>query len=69
MIKERSAKLVRVAKDRDTFEDGYVAHLFKNNKLFGTIDITDKSIHYANDVVENWENGILREDNEHINKS
>tara|TARA_B100000902_G_scaffold322925_1_gene316473 strand:+ start:15676 stop:15873 length:198 start_codon:yes stop_codon:yes gene_type:complete len=60
MIKERSAKLSN--------EDGYVAHLFKNDQLFGTIDIKDKSIHYANDVVENWENGILREDNEHIKK-
>ncbi len=49
--------------------DGFVVHLFKNYEPFGTVDVRDKSIHYANDVCENWENGILREDNEYITKS
>jgi len=55
---------------------GFVVHLFKEylceigmeKDLFGTIDIRDKSIHYANDIVENWANGILGEDNEFISK-
>jgi len=49
--------------------DGFVVHLFKNYEPFGKIDVRDKSIHYAQDVAENWENGILREDNEYIKKS
>jgi|TARA_R110000803_G_scaffold41704_3_gene89563 hypothetical protein len=42
--------------------------LWKNYEQFGTVDISEKSIHYANDVAENWENGILKEDNEYIIK-
>jgi len=49
--------------------DGFVVHLWKNYEQFGTVNVRDKSIHYANDVCENWENGILGEDNEYINKS
>ena len=43
--------------------------LYKDEQLFGTIDVTAHSRYYASDVVENWESGILREDNEHITKS
>jgi len=49
-------------------DNGFVVHLFKKQTPFGTIDVRDKSIHYANDVCENWVNGILGEDNEFINK-
>ena len=49
-------------------ENGFVVHLFKMHEPFGTVDVKDKSIHYANDVCENWVNGILKEDNEHIKK-
>lgn len=49
--------------------DGFVVQLFKDYKQFGTVDVRDKSIHYANDVCENWENGILKEDNTHILRS
>ena len=52
-----------------TIADGIIVHLWKNYKQFGTVDVRDKSIHYANDVCENWESGILGEDNEYINKS
>jgi hypothetical protein len=47
---------------------GYIVHLLKNGNAFGKIDVRDKSIHYAQDVAENWENGILRDDNEYIKK-
>lgn len=47
---------------------GYIVHLLKNGNAFGKIDVRDKSIHYAQDVAENWENGILKDDNEHIKK-
>ena len=49
-------------------ENGFVVHLFKMHQPFGTVDVKDKSIHYANDVCENWVNGILAEDNKHIKK-
>ena len=48
---------------------GYIVHLLKNGSTFGKVDVRNKSISYAQDVVENWENGILREDNEFIKKS
>ena len=61
---------VKVHKKAEVVEDnGFVVHLWKNYEQFGTVDVRDKSIHYANDVCENWENGILREDNEYIKKS
>jgi hypothetical protein len=50
-------------------DNGFIVHLFKQDTLFGTINVRDKSIHYANDVAENWSNGILGEDNEFISKS
>jgi len=60
----------QVHKKAEVVDDkGFVVHLFKNYEPFGTVNVRDKSIHYANDVCENWENGVLREDNEYINKS
>lgn len=46
----------------------FFVDLYKNNEYFGTVNTTHKSIRYADDVVENWQNGILGEDNEHIEK-
>ena len=56
-----------VIKNAEVVEDnGFVVHLWRNYEQFGTVDVRDKSIHYANDVCENWETGILKEDNEYI---
>jgi len=49
--------------------NGLYINLFKNEKLFGTVDIEGHSLHYANDVVQNWITGILKEDNPHIEKN
>jgi len=63
-------EMIKTHKKAEVVEDnGFVVHLWKNYKQFGTVDVRDKSIHYANDVCENWENGILGEDNEYIKKS
>ncbi len=63
-------EMLKVHKKAEIVEDnGLVVHLFKNYEPFGTIDVRDKSIHYANDVCENWETGILKESNEYITKS
>lgn len=60
----------KVHKKAEVVEDnGFVVHLFKNYEPFGTVDVRNKSIHYANDVCENWELDILKEDNEHIVRS
>lgn len=45
-----------------------VVDLFIDNEKYGEIDVSTHSYRYAEDVAENWENGILREDNEHITK-
>jgi hypothetical protein len=59
-----------VIKKAEVVEDnGFVVHLWRNYEQFGTVDVRDKSIHYANDVCENWETGILKEDNEYIIRS
>lgn len=42
--------------------------LYIDEKLYGTIDVSSKSSIYAEDVVENWENGILKNDNNFIKK-
>ena len=47
-------------------DTGCLVYLSKNGDTFGKVDVRDKSIHYAEEVAENWENGILKEDNEHI---
>ena len=47
---------------------GYVVNLFEKGEQIGQMQVQDKSIHYANDVAENWENGILTPSNEHIVK-
>ena len=38
----------------------YVVDLFEDNKLVQTRALPDKSIHYAQDVVENWESGLIQ---------
>lgn len=47
----------------------YFVELYKDGDYIGKIDVSEKSIYYRQDVVENWENGILGEDNEYIRKS
>lgn len=41
----------------------YVVDLFENEKLVESREIPGKSIYYANDVAENWENGIIKIEN------
>ena len=43
--------------------------LYDNNTLVGCIEASDKSIFYVNEIVENWQNGILKNDNGYIKKS
>ncbi len=36
-----------------------VVVLYEDNVKMGEVDCTDKSIHWVNSVIENWEDGIL----------
>lgn len=38
----------------------YVVDFYEDNTLVETRQLPNKSIHYANDVAENWENGIIQ---------
>ena len=60
---------VRTAKVKVSQEPkGYYVDLYKDFEYFGTIDVRKHSIYYANDVVFNWESGLLEEDNPHIER-
>lgn len=61
-------KVINVADGVRGPDTVFVVDLFKNEDFIGTIDTRQKSLFYIDDVVENWENGILKEDNEHIIK-
>ena len=50
-------------------DNGFVVELYENDTLFGIVDVRNHSEYYANDVVENWQNGILSKDNKHIKRS
>lgn len=50
-------------------DGGFVVELYENDTLFGIVDVRNHSEYYANDVVENWQNGILTKDNKHIKRS
>lgn len=41
-------------------ENYYVVDLFENDKLVQIRELPGKSRHYAEDVAENWESGIIQ---------
>jgi hypothetical protein len=57
-------------RDAEICEDsnGFYVDLYKNGKLFGTVNVREHSVYYAQNVVENWEQGVLQEDNTHIER-
>ena len=38
----------------------FVVDLFEDDKLVESRSLPGKSIHYANDVSKNWDNGIIK---------
>ena len=42
------------------FNGMYVVELYLNNALVETRELPGKSIYYAEDVKENWENGLIK---------
>jgi hypothetical protein len=57
-------------RDAEIFDDadGLRVALYKEGVLFGIIDMKGHSIIYAKEVVVNWENGILQDDNTFIER-
>lgn len=55
----------RIAKIRKQQIEGeestmFVVDLFENDQLVQTRELPGKSRHYAQDVVENWESGLIQ---------
>ena len=38
----------------------YIVHMYEDDALVESRLISGRSIHYANDVAQNWENGIIK---------
>ena len=58
-------------KDAEIFDDeeGLRVTLYIDGELYGTVNMAGHSIVYAQDAVFNWETGILKEDNPHIERA
>jgi len=58
-------------KDAEIFDDeeGLRVALYIDGELFGTVNMAGHSIVYAQETVVNWETGILKEDNPHIERA
>lgn len=41
-------------------ENYYIVDLFENDRIVEIRELPGKSLSYAEDVVENWENGIIQ---------
>ncbi|OUW75538.1 MAG: hypothetical protein CBD74_14230 [Saprospirales bacterium TMED214] len=60
----RTAEIANVSFIRGNQEDMYCVYLYENGDLIEIRPLKGKSIHYAEDVVENWQNGLIK--NPHI---
>lgn len=56
----RKGEIANVSFLRANEEDMYCVYLYENDVLMEIRPLKGKSIHYAEDVVENWENGIIK---------
>ena len=63
MNTKKTAKIRKVAymgNGSEGPDTALVVDLFEGNKLMESRTLLGKSIHYAEDVAENWENGIIK---------
>ena len=56
----RSANIRKIHKTVADDEEMYVVDLFEDGKLIQTRELPGKSVYYAEDVAENWNNGIIQ---------
>ena len=61
-MSNRRAQVRKVVMDNAAIagDSMYIVHLYENNKLIQTRELPGKSLHYAEDVAENWEAGIIQ---------
>lgn len=41
--------------------EGYFVELYQDGEAIRQVDVRDHSIHYANDVADNWNSGLIKE--------
>jgi hypothetical protein len=58
----KTAEIALVSFIRGGISDMYCVYLYENNELLEVRPLPEKSIHYAEDVVTNWENGLIKID-------
>tara|TARA_B100001094_G_C17728761_1_gene575528 strand:+ start:332 stop:523 length:192 start_codon:yes stop_codon:yes gene_type:complete len=56
----RRAEIANVSFLRANEEDMFCVYLYENDVLKEVRPLKGKSIYYAEDVVANWENGIIK---------
>jgi len=56
----RSANIRKIHKTVTDDDEMYVVDLFEDGKLIQTRELPGKSVYYAEDVAENWNNGIIQ---------
>lgn len=61
-MSNRKAQVRKVMMDNSAVQGDsmYVVHLYENEKLVQTRELPGKSLHYAEDLAENWETGIIQ---------
>lgn len=50
--------------NKNNTEDMYCVYLYENDELKEVRPLEGKSIYYAQDVAENWENGLIKLEND-----
>lgn len=50
-----------VTSEGQTPDTIFVVDMYENGVLVESRELPNKSIHYANDVAENWKNGIIQQ--------
>ena len=56
----RKAEIALVSFIKGDHPDMYCVYLYENGELLEVRPLEGKSIHYAEDVVTNWENGLIK---------
>ena len=62
MSKARTSNIRKVVTDNPAVDGDtmYVVDLYEDGKLVQVRDLPGKSRHYAQDVAENWETGVIQ---------
>lgn len=62
-MRKAEIAIVNFLNKNDT-EDMYCVYLYENDELKEVRPLEGKSIYYAQDVAENWENGLIKLEND-----